>query len=345
MTTRAVGKGQKQPRLTIIFRGKGMRITPEEKAAWDSRIHVTFQPKAWADTAWCVSWAVSEFRRIMDEFVPTGRRGCAILDNLHGQCHQDFKTAMAKGRADTHYGVPGGTHLWQVVDDGIGHMVKNEMSEIIDEKLDDPQFCNEWCSGAMSASRVRVLTTEIAGEAWERCQKRLDCHKIFCNKGWAMTVDDRNDELKIAGLPDYDWKSGADLAAEQEGSESSSEHEDDGEEMVVAGDDSEDEDEGDAAVSDDAAGSSDEESDTDPGEWCDTEQHTAIPEYTKPKTKLVIAHKFLTEIGWEVGTIMRKSGKYWLVNYPSETELYRHELRQSDYGSAWLAIRTEYFFE
>ena len=314
-----------------------MRITPEEKAAWDNRTHVTFQEKAWADTTWCVSWAVSEFRKIMDEFVPAGRRGCAILDNLHGQCHQDFKAAMAKGRADTHYGVPGGTHLWQVVDDGIGHMIKNEMSEIIDEKLEDPQFREEWCSGALSTSRVRILTTELAGEAWERCQKRLDCHKIFCNKGWAMTVDDRNDKLKIAGLPDYDWKSDTDLVAAA--SDSSSELEDDGEEVVVAGDDSEDENESDAeADSDDVADSSD-ESERDPGEWCDTEEHTAIAEYTRPKPKLVITHKFLTEVGWEVGTIMRKSGKYWLVNYPSETGLYRHELRQSDYGSVWLAIQ------
>ena len=189
----------------------------------------------------------------------------------------------------------------------------------------------------MSASRVRVLTTKIAAEAWERCQSRLDAQKIFCNKGWAMTVDSRNDDLKIAGLPNYDWKSGLDVSGDVSEVESASdcEDDDDGEEMVLAGDDSEDE--GNATESDNA--SSSDESEVDPGEWIDTNEHIAILEYTRPKPQLVITHKFLTEVGWEVGTIVRKSGKWWLVKYPTETGLYKHELRQSDYGSAWLAIQ------
>ena len=43
---RAVAKGKKQARLTIIFRGMGKRISDEERGSWDTRVNVTFQPKA-----------------------------------------------------------------------------------------------------------------------------------------------------------------------------------------------------------------------------------------------------------------------------------------------------------
>jgi hypothetical protein len=35
---------------TIIFRGKGLRISKEEKAGWHKGVKVLFQPKAWMDT-------------------------------------------------------------------------------------------------------------------------------------------------------------------------------------------------------------------------------------------------------------------------------------------------------
>ena len=41
--------GPKQPKPTCIFRGQGKRITVIEKASWDTRVHVMFQQKAWAD--------------------------------------------------------------------------------------------------------------------------------------------------------------------------------------------------------------------------------------------------------------------------------------------------------
>lgn len=342
VVVRCVDKGMKQPRLTIIFRGQGKRLTQEERELWDKRVHVTFQPKAWADSDWCVEWGVTEFRRIMDEFVPKDCRGLAILDNLYGQTTKPFVDALSKGRADTHFGLGGATHLWQVVDDGVGHMLKAEMSEILDERLQSDHFHDEWTSGVMSASRVRVLTTEMAGEAWERVQQRLDAARIFRNKGWAMTTSDENDELKIHGLPEYNWHANelADQSVDESADESADESDEDAVEELVAEDESDGEMPDETADSDVADESSDED-EVDPGPWRDTDEHSAITEYRKPKAKLVIAHKFFTEVGWEVGTIMRKSGKYWLVKYESETELYKHELRKADYGPTWLALKAK----
>ena len=41
--------GPDQPKPGAVFRGKGTRISAVEKAAWDERVHVMFQEKAWVD--------------------------------------------------------------------------------------------------------------------------------------------------------------------------------------------------------------------------------------------------------------------------------------------------------
>ena len=54
----------------------------------------------------------------------------------------------------------------------------------------------------------------------------------------------------------------------------------------------------------------------------------------------MIAHKFMTRLGWEVGRIVKKSGGSWDVKYPTESNLYVHELNLSDYGpkGAWVVV-------
>ncbi|CAM9872033.1 unnamed protein product [Ectocarpus sp. 6 AP-2014] len=49
-----IGAGGKKTRCAIIFRGKGTGITKVEKAAYDKRVDVFFQPKAWADSDFCM---------------------------------------------------------------------------------------------------------------------------------------------------------------------------------------------------------------------------------------------------------------------------------------------------
>ena len=41
--------GVSRARPTIIFRGQGKRISPNEMRSWDSRVNVMFQLKAWCD--------------------------------------------------------------------------------------------------------------------------------------------------------------------------------------------------------------------------------------------------------------------------------------------------------
>ena len=41
--------GVPRVRPLVIFRGKGLRTTRKEQEAWDRRVQVAFQPKAWSD--------------------------------------------------------------------------------------------------------------------------------------------------------------------------------------------------------------------------------------------------------------------------------------------------------
>ena len=50
----------RQPKPTVIFRGQGKKLSAVEKRSWDNRVHVTFQPKAWADRDFSNRW-VSEY--------------------------------------------------------------------------------------------------------------------------------------------------------------------------------------------------------------------------------------------------------------------------------------------
>ena len=58
----------KQPRIAIIFRGKGKRVRPDEEAAWHPDVDVLWQENAWAD------WANSHLGQFNSKIVGAGPR-------------------------------------------------------------------------------------------------------------------------------------------------------------------------------------------------------------------------------------------------------------------------------
>lgn len=46
-----------QPKIVIIFRGQGQRISAEESAAWHLDVHVSFRAMACVDAAFCEAYA------------------------------------------------------------------------------------------------------------------------------------------------------------------------------------------------------------------------------------------------------------------------------------------------
>ena len=154
-----------QPKLTIVFRGQGEAVhslfspfrrsaqscnlllitaifsystlpylNPQEKESQTRRgqpthkeVKVRFQPKAWFDDDLCEDYARDEFKEITAEARAAGRESVAIFDNLSGQTTEKHKYNLAKNKCKRHL-LPGGmTDELQLVDDGVGYALKNEM--------------------------------------------------------------------------------------------------------------------------------------------------------------------------------------------------------------------------
>ena len=56
--------GVPRVRPLVIFRGKGLRITRKEQEAWDRRVQVAFQPKAWCDESMIRKWISEQWGNI-----------------------------------------------------------------------------------------------------------------------------------------------------------------------------------------------------------------------------------------------------------------------------------------
>ena len=50
-------------RISVIFRGRRLRITPVEKAAYHKDVDVCFQENAGADQKFCMEWAKGSYRK------------------------------------------------------------------------------------------------------------------------------------------------------------------------------------------------------------------------------------------------------------------------------------------
>ena len=70
-----------QPQLCICFRGKGLRISKEERAAWDPRVIVQFQQKAWYDEVTTLEW----IERHLSKVVSLSEESGLFADGLKSQ--------------------------------------------------------------------------------------------------------------------------------------------------------------------------------------------------------------------------------------------------------------------
>lgn len=87
-----------QPKLTVVFRGQGKRISAEEKAAWHPEVKVRFQEKAWFNDELCEAYAKEEVKEITAAARIQGDESVLILDNLSGQTTDMHKKILAKAR-------------------------------------------------------------------------------------------------------------------------------------------------------------------------------------------------------------------------------------------------------
>ena len=84
----------KQPKIAIIFRGKGECVRHDEKDAWHPDIDVYCQDNVWADTAFSVDWVnrtLASAAEDIDHFI-------LFVDNLTAQETDAFSCCPSRSR-------------------------------------------------------------------------------------------------------------------------------------------------------------------------------------------------------------------------------------------------------
>ena len=194
-----------QPKLGIIFRGKGRKISEEEKASWHPDVDIYFQENAWADTKFSVEWA----ERTLKPCVENLKRFVLFCDNLTSQTHEDFKTKISSLGGVVWYGLPNATDLWQPVDAGFGELLKTLINHKLTSWLEGEENADRWYgnSTGFTAKERRILISNWAGEAYnvlvgQKYEKF--CYHQFEKTGCLITADGSEDtKITPEGLKDY----------------------------------------------------------------------------------------------------------------------------------------------
>ena len=179
-----------QPRLAIIFRGQGKRISAAERAAWDPRVDVYFQKNAWADRAFCLNWTRRTWRAHVEQHhtaappppdetgtppphVASFEETLHLFGNLDGQTHEAHTTALKVETNSRPYFYPfGETDNLAPPDAGYGKDAKFETGVELGKWLDDAGNLEKWESNKLTASDRRILMAVWAASAKERVDKK-----------------------------------------------------------------------------------------------------------------------------------------------------------------------------
>ena len=151
----------KQPRIAVIYRDKGKRVRPDEKAAWHPDVDVLWQENAWADTTVSVNWVNITLKPVVENLV-------LFVDNLTAQQTDNFKKAVSDLKGVVWYGLKNATDLWQVVDAGIAQTLKVLTGHNYQKWLDEGDNVDIWFGHqkGLTAKESRILITQWVGNAW-----------------------------------------------------------------------------------------------------------------------------------------------------------------------------------
>lgn len=164
-----------------------MRISAAERAAWDPRVVVLFQPKAWVDRNVAVQIAKAlceDEKKISDDDCEKVWLG----DNLDAQCTLQYRQAMMEGNMTVlHYPPKTSDKGLAPVDNGAGRAVTQKIGELQEEWLENDENMEAWESNTLTASQRRVLVTKWVGDA--TCalfEQRDTLKKYFAGAGWPL---------------------------------------------------------------------------------------------------------------------------------------------------------------
>ena len=130
-----------QPRIAIIFRGQGLRISAVEKKTWDPDVDVYFQKNACANKMFSLEWV----ERTLKPFVyKDTRKFILFLDNLSAHVHSNFRDTIKALCGLAWFGEPRATDIWQPADGGYASSLKALISNEFFNWLGDNENKKKW---------------------------------------------------------------------------------------------------------------------------------------------------------------------------------------------------------
>ena len=188
------GDGIPRVWLTVIFRGKGKRIRPNQKKSWDKRIKVYFQPKAWCDESIMKQWVCDEWGNIFTNLSTSGSSGKILVADVHtAQQRDEVKRLVVTKKTVLVNVLPGCTGRVQPLDVSVNKPFKNYVREQFERHLDEN--LDLFVEGKLAASERRVLTTKWVGNAWEKLSENKGMSiRSYVKCGITRHVDGSEDD-------------------------------------------------------------------------------------------------------------------------------------------------------
>ena len=153
------GDGVSRVRPTLIFRGEGKRIKPDERRSWDKRVNVYFQKNAWCDEVIMKKWTSDEWCNIFTNPATPGSSGKLLVADVHkAQQTVEVKRLLQKKNTVLANVPPGCTSRVQPLDVVLNKPFKNLVREQFEKHLDEN--LNDCVEGKLTASKRRILTTK-----------------------------------------------------------------------------------------------------------------------------------------------------------------------------------------
>ena len=198
------GDGVSRVRPTLIFRGAGKRIKPDERRSWDKRVNVYFQKNALCDEVIMKKWTSDKWYNIFTNPATPDSSGKLLVADVHkAQQTDEVKRLLQKKNTVLVNVPPGCTSRVQPLDVVVNNPFKNLVREQFEKHLDEN--VNDYVEGKLTASKRRILTTKWVAIAWEKVmQDKEMVIRSFKKCGITTNLDgSENDKVKIRGLEGY----------------------------------------------------------------------------------------------------------------------------------------------
>ena len=201
-----------QPKMCLCFKGKGLRIGLHETQQYHKSVFVQWQKCAWYDSVLSNKWVVDvASKEILKQEAKNGQRHLLNCDNLSSQTVQtnpQFSKLLGDlCNCDVWNGCAGNTDEIQVVDAGVGALLKRKAEGIQTDWMAEDKNWEEWTGSTLSASRKRILLTHWYGEAWEQVCDSFNFALVFDKCGSSLTADGSEDHLiKLQKLDEFSFE-------------------------------------------------------------------------------------------------------------------------------------------